>query len=782
MGMLATGTKTILQIETEDFCIYVSGKTENEKFKAINSNLNMSSYVSVKSDVYIPSVKTIDDDDYLVENNTNSMRPSFFEDGTYNIYLENKSDKIFDIYHNDKEIRQSMVLYGKNIIGNIKFNGDIGYCEFKIKNKNVEVMNFIIEVFPSKLDYIKDYKEMLREVNEEITSLVFDFLGKTFKSVDFKETKNQSNVEFLAILRSIYTKLERAINRIQKHPKHGVFNNYYLKDKDKCKRISTKETIKHLRKNPSSTKAIEVKKVTTLDIYENQYIKYMIKNIIKRIRELKRSIYKKYQIQEDYYRLLDNFEGRLTSYLNTFFRDISDLNNNKSMTLVFKMASGYKEIYFYYTLLQKGLDVYEGLYNITPKKLWNLYEIWCYIKLHNILREIGYNSYTQSIIQATSNGITLSLMQNKESKGIYQNKEGKKIELWYNKCYSNLPTTNQKPDTVLCLRDNSRKDRIYIFDAKYRLHIDDNNIIGPMEEDINVMHRYRDSIVSEMEDSMQFRYNTFGAYVMFPYSDEEKFKEHKFYKSIEKVNIGAFPMLPGSTSLIRKHLCNILNLSYIEAKNTNPIFDESEDYYKFKNENVMIVNVKDIDHLQSYKNNKFYHIPVSTLSNVRIGIEYLAFYQPKKSFGNESGIHYYAKIKKYYKYKRKQCTELSCNKSKEDLDYYRFETEEWQKIGPIAPVEYGTRNVSYTTLYLLNKADTMHELKLKSRVEIDTYKILKEVSKIKNVSLIKQDSKFKIGNDFVQVTDKNNIILNGQKLSLDNLKSALLESNIAQER
>jgi hypothetical protein len=361
-------------------------------------------------------------------------------------------------------------------------------------------------------------------------------------------------------------------------------------------------------------------------------------------------------------------------------------------------------------------------------------------------------------------------MQNKQAKGIYENKDGKKIELWYNKSYSN-PTTNQRPDTVLCLRDNSKKDRVYIFDAKYRLCIDNDNVIGPMEEDINVMHRYRDAIVSDMKNSMQFRYNTFGAYVMFLYSDEEKFKEHKFYKSIDKVNIGAFPMLPGSTSLIKKHLCEILDLSYIEAKNANPIFDESEDYYKFKNENVMIVNAKDIEHLEIYKDNRFYHIPTSTLSKIRVGIEYLAFYQSKKSFGDNSGIYYYAKIKDFYKYKRKECKELPCSKNKEDETYYRFETEDWIKVGPIAPVEYGTRNVSYTTMYLLNNADTMHELKLKNRIEINVYKILREASKRKGISLIKEDSKFKIGNDFVYVSDKNNIRFNDKIVSLDDLIS-----------
>ena len=43
-------------------------------------------------------------------------------------------------------------------------------------------------------------------------------------------------------------------------------------------------------------------------------------------------------------------------------------------------------------------------------------------------------------------------MQNKEAKCIYENDKGKRLGAIYNKQYNKLPTTNQKPDTVLCLK------------------------------------------------------------------------------------------------------------------------------------------------------------------------------------------------------------------------------------------------------------------------------------------------------------------------------------------
>ncbi|MGL5330123.1 MAG: nuclease domain-containing protein, partial [Peptostreptococcaceae bacterium] len=341
--------------------------------------------------------------------------------------------------------------------------------------------------------------------------------------------------------------------------------------------------------------------------------------------------------------------------------------------------------------------------------------------------------------------------------------------LWYNKPYYGLPTTNQRPDTVLCLKGDNTSDRVYIFDAKYRIYVDNSGIIGPMEDDINVMHRYRDSIVSENKLDEYYKYETFGAYVMFPCSDEKSYKNHKYYKSIDKVNIGAMPMLPGASSLMKKHICNILNESYIEAVNNNPVFDDENDYYKFKNKNVMIVNTKDKNHFDIYKENRFYHIPIKSLSNVKLGVEYLAFYQPKSTFGDDSGIYYFAKIKDFYRYKRSECKEIRCGEAKSNNEYIRFELDEFESIGPILSGDIAPIVVNYTTMYLLKNARHMHELYLKNRKEIEVYKILRYISDSKGIKLKRDKSGFYIGTDKVSVYDKGEIRLNNEVCSLNDL-------------
>ena len=75
------------------------------------------------------------------------------------------------------------------------------------------------------------------------------------------------------------------------------------------------------------------------------------------------------------------------------------------------------------------------------------------------------------------------------------------------------------------------------------------------------MHRYRDAIVYKNNKTGVYNNCVFGAFALFPYKDEEAYKNHDFYKSIEEVNIGGFPFLPSTTRLMEEFLDKLINES-----------------------------------------------------------------------------------------------------------------------------------------------------------------------------------------------------------------------------
>lgn len=782
--------KTLVQLENDEFNLFVIGEDPREKISILKNNLNQPATIKIFQEDNNTILKTITDYGDLVLNPGNTMMPCFFENGQYQLVLEKKQNKDsnYDIFHSGIRITEDFQSIGGSLIGIIDFSSDIGYTGIDIFKDGVKLLNLVLEVFPSKLDYYKDYQELIMEINEEVASLAFKFIDKTYLTGKLVDTEHQTNVEFLSILDIIFNDLEAALKRIVNSFKHNVITYESLTNIHKAKRVSNK-TKKYIRTHGDSLiksekgfininnslyytpKLIEEKKVTTIDIFENRFVKYMIQQTIKRLKSIEIYLDPNDERENNTLIFIRKKIKILEIYLNNYFQDISDLTGNKSMSLVFQMAPGYREMYKEYIMLNKGLDLGDDLFKITPKKLYSLYEMWCYIKIHKILCDLGYEVEEYGILQYKDSGMYLSLLQDSQSKMVYRNDKNK-LELWYNKSYS-MPTTDQRPDTVLHIRNlNDEDNRTYIFDAKYRISVD-NGKIGPMVEDINVMHRYRDAIVSKMSDEFHYKYDTFGAYVMFPYGNEEDFLNHKFYKSIEEVNVGAFPMLPGSTTLITKHLERIVNQSHLEAKSERISIDEYDDYAKFKLENVMVVNVKDKRHFQAYKDHRFYHIPEKRLSNVRLGVEYLAFYQSKKSFGDEGGIKYFAKIDSIVRYRRGECKELPARRGTENEQYLRFNLDSIQEINHIEPIQAGTQLVSYTTLYLLKNAENMHELKLKSNLEIEVYKKLKEIANSKGYTIRKEHDKYIINKNTIEIIEGKAIRINGKITNLRNMEKLI---------
>lgn len=791
MALFHSGNREVLvQLENKEFNLYLIGENPNEKIRFLKNNLNQPATIRViEKNGMDSTLKTITSYGELVLNLGNTMMPCFFEDGRYQLVLQKKGKgNNYEIFHSGIRITEDFQAIGDSLIGIIDFSSDIGYTSIDIYKDRVKLLKLVLEVFPTKLDYYKDYKELIMEINEEIAALAFKFFDKTYLEGKLVDTAYQTNVEYLSILEVIFDDLEVALRRIVNNFKHNVITYENLTNIHKAKRIS-KNTRKYIRTHGDSLvigekgfihinsshyyteKVIQERKITTIDIFENRFVKYMLQRIIKRLKSIEKHLDINDERQNNTLKFIRKKIKVLERYLNNYFQNVRDLTGNKSMSLVFQMAPGYKEMYKKYNMLNKGLDLGDELFKITPKKLYSLYEMWCYIKIHKILCELGYQVEEYGILQYRDNGMYLSLLQDSQTKMVYKGKNNK-LELWYNKSYS-MPTTDQRPDTVLYIRNLNDKDsRMYIFDAKYRISIEDGKI-GPMVEDINVMHRYRDAIVSKMSDNFHYKYDTFGAYVLFPYGNEKDFIDHKFYKSIEEVNIGAFPMLPGSTNLIKEHLKKIVNQTPLEAKSERISVDEYDDYAKFKLENVMVVNVKNKVHLKAYVDNRFYHIPAKRLSNVRPGIEYLAFYQSKKSFGDEGGIRYFAKIANIVKYRRGDCKEIPARRGIENEIYLRFNLENIQEIGPIKPIQAGTQLVSYTTLYLLKNAENMHELKLKSNLEIEVYKRLKSISKSKGYVIRKVNDNYFINGNIVEIIEGKVIKVNGQITNLKGLENLI---------
>ncbi|RQD76878.1 MAG: DUF2357 domain-containing protein, partial [Halanaerobium sp. MSAO_Bac5] len=459
----------------------------------------------------------------------------------------------------------------------------------------------------------------------------------------------------------------------------------------------------------------------------------------------------------------------------SFLDQVGELQKIDSISLVLQMAPGYKEIYRYYLMLLKGLSMNGEIFRLSIKELWQLYEYWTFLKLNSLLQN-KYKMLKNDIIKLDYSGINVTLSKGAQAEVEYINPITEEIfTLSYNTQTGDGITTNQKPDNILSL---SKKDSQYhykfIFDAKYRLNKAEAGtrygdrydcIPGPEEDDINTMHRYRDAVAAELSEN-KYQRTMVGAYVLFPYHNQEKFKQHQFYKSIDKINIGAFPFLPGSTELLADFLENIIDESAISNYNRNILPLGTEEFRpqpEFKI-NLLLGSLSSKEQLDYLLKEKIYYLPF-TQNVLKHNIEYIAIFQSKSKFGEQSGIKYYGKVKDTKIVKRKTI-DFPTVKNNTDADYILFELEKWEQLGTKIKAEgYGVSGSHiYSNYMLLKKADTLPELSIRSlkewRLWLELKRVKEEINilvKNKNLAKINRIEGFKIANVEI-IIDKEELI------------------------
>jgi hypothetical protein len=142
------------------------------------------------------------------------------------------------------------------------------------------------------------------------------------------------------------------------------------------------------------------------------------------------------------------------------------------------MASGYREIYKYYLMLQKGLSINSNIFLLSMKELSLLYEYWCFIKINSLLRK-RHKLVRSDFITINRAGIFVSLKKGVTSTLVCENLKTSEIfKVSYNSIKARNPnsenegskTITQKPDNILSINKlGSDAAYEFVFDAKYKI-------------------------------------------------------------------------------------------------------------------------------------------------------------------------------------------------------------------------------------------------------------------------------------------------------------------------
>ncbi|UYZ37996.1 restriction endonuclease-like protein [Clostridium beijerinckii] len=322
------------------------------------------------------------------------------EYSNYEIIIQSKNNANIEFYHENINIRNevtSITSKSKNLSGVINFKGDIGATDFVIKVNNKIELEITLEVYPTKISYKEDYKAILRDVNEEIYNLAYGFLARTYLSSEINNKSNNNDSEFYSILNYVFDKLKKSVDIILYNPYHELQKDSRVVKYHKIRNASN-ETIKYLEKRPYlmekingtylPKEALITNKTVTTNTKENRFLKFMLLKIIDKIDKFLLKLKKLNNNDKEILEKLNSFKREINKRINTsILRNIPCEYNEANLSLVFSMGNGYKEVYKYYLMLQKGLSINSNIFSLSMKELSLLYEYWCFIKINSLLKK-----------------------------------------------------------------------------------------------------------------------------------------------------------------------------------------------------------------------------------------------------------------------------------------------------------------------------------------------------------------------------------------------------------
>jgi uncharacterized protein len=766
---LAAEDVELVVIETSELSLYIKGKPFHERYESLKSYRKMSNddFMDFSYEgLGIESVKIFNVCERKLTAFQN-QRPIFFENGVYQLVVTSKKDKKLFFHHENPYLSKAvgMVGFGSNklLMGNLHFPNEVGLSTFEVSADNEQLLKVTIEIFPSKLDYKEDYKRLLEEVNEEIYNLAYHFVKRTYLGATAVESENPSWTEFYRLMEINFSKFIKAINRIEAQPYHELKTTYQKSRGDQLRRVDS-YGLNYLRKRPQLFQEVDkgiqlsgrnlmpahgmrMKKKLSFDTLENRFIKWLMTRLNMKLESLIKQLtkprgpydFKAYGSQLDkIFGMQKQLRGKLR---NNFWFGIGDLDRSV-MSLVIQMAPGYRDAFQNYLIVSRGLILNGNFYQMSVKDVANLYEYWTFLKLGQILAN-KYIPITSNIIQVNRDGLFVNLSMSKSASRTFKHPiTNEKIILHFQKKTArSLPTVSQKPDTVLSIEKKGKDYSYnYIFDAKYRIdfavegsyYYGQYRLPGPLEEDINTMHRYRDALV--VEHGGPYEREAFGAYVLFPGFDEDEYINHPFYKSIDQVNIGGLPFLPNTTKLVEQFIENLIEKSPEEIQKEGILpLGTKEEWVSSLDSKVFVANVSSEKEYHVFKSECIFIMPVKKFKKGWQEAKYIALYLPKGISKEYNGITYYSKIEEVQFIKGNNTYPIVLEEGQE---YALFKVSPWKSLGHIIrPVQYGISVYVMSTLNTLKYSNELPEIFMKTKEEITLWRMMRRISNQINVQL-----------------------------------------------
>lgn len=502
----------------------------------------------------------------------NVDRPAvFFENTDYPVLIKGMKETVVL-----EELRiaghkdETLSLDDNLLYGMLNFRNQVGQTDFAVVytlGNRRSVMSFSTEVLSYKMDYRTDMKRVIVDIEAEYSMLSYSFLKQTYLSFHTR-TGRSTDLIWWQIFQSCYNDIVESARLIINSPKLRLHSTTRYERAERLTIISPEleNEYEEFKNEPNHLYHTE-EMFLSKDTVENRFLKHVLNEVLRRFNVVREHIKKSLNVNDSKigFELESMSDTLLRLIKHPFFKSIGRFRGFNQDSLVMKKSRGYSTVYKSWVLLSCGYELEEGMHRLEVKEISDLYEIWCYIRVKNMVQDIlkGKAIATTSGKELTT-GFIRQLVYGTQSEVKFIQGDTELASVMYNAQTEeaiddeSAPesaikdtcsfTTAQRPDIVLRLsKKNDSIQYTYLFDAKYRIQDRrKNGVEVPPPDAIDQMHRYRDAIYYTESIDDKLKKEVIGGFVLYPGNlNKAQYVNSFYHNSIQQVGIGAFPLKPG---------------------------------------------------------------------------------------------------------------------------------------------------------------------------------------------------------------------------------------------
>jgi len=534
-----------------------------------------------------------------IENALVDLRASDPIDGLYPVRLLEDSEYMYEVLgiggSDSIELEPAELFFpdpDQTARGRLRTGSYVGVLPIEVASSGTRHRS-VLEVQSRKLGYLDEYRWMLRDLNDEATSLILERFAPTRQRLTDDWTREpRSAYERFVHLQALFAdpSFEQAVTYVINRPFVEWLEQTELRMPNQPLRGGSRLGRALTQPGPRvawpggviptlpAKIAVEVT-VPTVDNVPNRFVKHVLDHFLRLLNQVRDTLasHPESAPAPRGLREIDEIAWRLEILrLAPMFRDVGEMVILPLDNQVILKRGGYREILAAYLRVETGTKIAweDETLSGAQRKASTLYEYWAFLQLLRVVKTITPDLEIGELFTETKDGLTLSLKQGRERRfhGT-ANSLGRDvdIDLYYNRSFS--PTHKDvegaswslpmRPDCSLRLQARSDGPGIapvwLHFDAKYKLSdfgllkdvagVDEDLSDQPVRDDLLKMHVYLGAIR-----------RTVGSYVLFPGAGQANVPYRAYTELLP--GLGAFSLRPTSggadTQVLRTFLNDVL--------------------------------------------------------------------------------------------------------------------------------------------------------------------------------------------------------------------------------